>query len=366
VGVNTQFQYIDVGVIVEIQPHVHPDNEISLKASLQISNQTGTSAIGGISQPIISQRKAEQEVRLKDGEPNILAGILEDEIDLNTNGIPFLSQIPLIKYLFQQEDKERHTNEVVFVLVPHIVRAQTWSALNQKAIDVGTAGAIDLRYASATKSDNGSKQQSAAPPASAAQQAAAQPLFLPPQQQAPPASGGPPGQVQTAMPVATNQPPGTSAQPGDSLMAKPSPATPANGPLSLHLDPETVTAAVNGNVNVNVKLAGAQDVTQVSMQLTYDPKVLQFGQASPGEFLSRDGQAVPIVKRDDPASGTLTVSAARPPGTSGVSGGGVVFSLSFTAKARGATGLAITIPSARNSQNQQVPAQGSQTTVNVN
>ncbi len=58
-GVNTQFQYIDVGVTIEITPHVHPDNEISLKATMTISNQTGTVSIGGISQPIISQRKVD-------------------------------------------------------------------------------------------------------------------------------------------------------------------------------------------------------------------------------------------------------------------------------------------------------------------
>lgn len=361
-GVNTQFQYIDVGVTIEITPHVHPDNEISLKASLIISNQTGTVSIGGISQPIISQRKADQEIRLKDGEINILAGILEDQIQLNTNGIPFLSKVPLIKYLFSTEDKERHTNEVMFLLVPHIIRGQLLSPMNKKAFDVGTGTAIDLRMAETTpaKTENGVRQQLGAAPAGA-QQANPQPnpaqqQFLPAQQQAPPSQ--PQNQSQPGQNI--------SAQPDAGSASKPSQAAPPGGPISIKLDPGVVTTAVNGNFKVNVALTAAQDVSGVSLQFTYDPKVLQFGQVTAGDFLGRDGQSVPVVNRNDPASGTLLVTAQRPPGTGGISGDGVVFNLTFNAKARGATGIAITVPGIRNSQNQPLQALGSQTTVNVN
>src|SRR5262249_11372936 len=189
-GVNTQFQYIDVGVTIEIQPHVHPDGEISLKATLTISNQTGTASIGGISQPIISQRKVDHEIRLRDGEMNLLGGIYEDQVTLNTAGVPFLSKIPLIKYLFSQEDKERHTNEVVFLLVPHIVRSQMLSSINRKAFDVGTSTGIDLRLVEKPtgKSESNGKPH---PPLTtgqanpAPQPSAPQGQFLPPQQQAP-------------------------------------------------------------------------------------------------------------------------------------------------------------------------------------
>src|SRR5437763_9949147 len=98
-GVNTQFQYLDVGVNIDITPHVHPDHEISLKLTLDISNQTGTSTIGAINQPIISRRFAEQEIRLRDGEMNLLGGILEDQVTINSSGTPILSQIPILKYL---------------------------------------------------------------------------------------------------------------------------------------------------------------------------------------------------------------------------------------------------------------------------
>ena len=359
-GVNTQFQYIDVGVTIEITPHVHPDNEISLKATLTISNQTGTSSIGGISQPIISQRNVEHEIRLKDGEMNLVGGILEDQITLNTSGWPFFSKIPLLKYLFSQEDKERHTNEVVFLLVPHIVRGQLLSAMNRKAFDVGTGTAIDLRMSEnpAGKTESGSKPQSVVSPPAQPNGQALPGQFLPPQQQAPAV------QPQQTMPAAPTQP--QPAQPEGSSTAKPSPATPAGGPIMLRLDPGAVTTTVNGNFNVNVALTGGQDVAAVSIQVTYDPKVLQFGQVTNGDFLGRDGQAVPLVHRDDPSSGTLIISAQRPPGAGGISGDGVVFNLSFSAKARGATGIAITIPGARNSQNQPLQTVGSRAAVTVN
>jgi general secretion pathway protein D len=365
-GVNTQFQYIDVGVTIEIQPHVHPDNEISMKTSLIISNQSSTVSIGGISQPIISQRKVDHDIRLKDGEMNMIAGILEDQVTLNTNGVPFFSKIPLIKYLFSQEDKERHLNEVIFLLVPHIVRGQLLSPMNMKAFDVGTGTAIDLRVAAnGTKAENSARQQSPVLPGAQAnaQPPPGQPQFLPPQQQLPPVQPQPAVPGAAAQPQPIQNPPG---QPDARSTANPSPASPAGSPISLRLDPGVVTTAVNGNFNVNIALGAGQDVGGVSLQLTYDPKVLQFGQVTAGDFLGRDGQAVPVVNRNDSASGTLLVSAQRPPGTHGISGDGVVFNLTFTAKTRGATGIAITVPGVRNSQNQPVQALGSQTTVNVN
>jgi general secretion pathway protein D len=117
---------------------------------------------------------------------------------------------------------------------------------------------------------------------------------------------------------------------------------------------------------VNIVLAGGQDVFAVPVQITYDPQLLQFLTVSNGEFLTKDGQAVALVHRDDPTSGTLIMTAQRPPGATGVSGDGTVFRLTFMAKAKGSGVIAITIPGARNSQNQPIQAMGSQASVTVN
>src|SRR5713101_5333233 len=143
--VNTQFQYLDVGVNIDITPHVHGGREVTLKMSLDISAVTSTTNIGGINQPVIGQRKIEHEIRLKDGEVNLLGGILEDQQTKALSGIPGLSNIPILKYLFSQTNTEHRENEIVFVLVPHIVRGQDISGRNQEMLDVGTANAIELR-----------------------------------------------------------------------------------------------------------------------------------------------------------------------------------------------------------------------------
>ena len=146
--VNTQFQYLDVGVNIDITPKVHAGREVTLKISMDISSVTGQSNIGGISQPVIGQRKIEHEIRLKEGEVNILGGILEDQDIRSLNGIPGLAQIPILKYFFAQSNVEHKENEIVFALIPHIIRSRDVTDLNEKALEVGTASAIELRRAS--------------------------------------------------------------------------------------------------------------------------------------------------------------------------------------------------------------------------
>ncbi len=167
--VNTQFQYLDVGVNIDITPKVHSNGEVTLKVTMDISSVTGTSNIGGISQPIIGQRKIEHEVRLKEGEVNMLGGMLEDSQTKALTGIPGLGQIPILKYLFAQSTSDHSETETVFVLIPHIVRAHEYSDMNQEAIDVGTANALELApreppecAASAWPSSSGSASSAAA------------------------------------------------------------------------------------------------------------------------------------------------------------------------------------------------------------
>ncbi len=92
--VNTQFQYHDVGVNIDMTPRVHPNHEVSLKIKIEVSSVTGTSTIGGISQPIISQRVVEHDIRLGDGEAYILGGLIQRTDTKTLNGWPGLANIP--------------------------------------------------------------------------------------------------------------------------------------------------------------------------------------------------------------------------------------------------------------------------------
>src|ERR1700687_4440127 len=181
--VNTQFQYLDVGVNIDITPHVHSNGEVTLKITMGVSAVTGRSNIGGISQPMIGQRKIEHEIRLKDGEANLLGGIMEDQQTKSLAGIPGLAQIPILKYLFGQTTQDHSENEIVFAIVPHIIRATDVNEFNQRAIDIGTATTIELRHSSKPQAGSAAPGQPANP--------SIQPLpNQPPQSPAPNPGGG--------------------------------------------------------------------------------------------------------------------------------------------------------------------------------
>jgi general secretion pathway protein D len=352
VGVNTQFTYTDVGVKMEITPRVHPDGQVTLKTSLEISNLNGSQTIGGITQPIISTRKVEHTIRLMDGETNLLGGILEVQDTSSTGGTPFLGQIPLLKYLFSSTQKEHITNELVFVLVPHIVRSQELNDLNRRAFDVGTGSGIDLRMAG-RQVPASNVTPAAATPAPQQQPAGGAPVT--PARQ--PAATGPQQQVPGQQPPPQNAAPqGTPAQ---QPALKP-------GQVGLRLEPGALQQQMGSTFFMTVVLSQGEDIASVPIQLSYDPKLFQFMKVTNGDFLAKDGQNVALVYRDDPATGRLQITAQRTPGSQGITGEGTVFNLTFTAKAKGTGAISIAVPGARNSKNQPMNVLGSQSTVTVN
>jgi general secretion pathway protein D len=326
--VNTQFQYLDVGVNIDVTPHVHADREVTLKITMEISSVVGQSSIGGISQPIIGQKKIEHEIRLKDGESSLIGGIMDDSQTRSLSGIPGLAQIPILRYLFGQVQQDKSSDETVFAITPHIIRGTTLSELNQRAIDIGTANSIELRHISK-------------PPAAVAPAAQA------------PNPGTPAAQPPAGQPGSPNpQAPNPGANPG------------TQGSANFLFDPGQITAAKGNTFVVNLLISGAQNVYSVPVQMNYDPAKLELVNVSNGGFLSQDGQAVALVKREDPP-GTLQVTAARPPGSGGVSGQGAVVTLTFQAKASGQTPLTITRGGARDPGLQAITVNGAQASVTV-
>ena len=336
--VNTQFQYIDVGVNIDVTPHVHANREVTLKITMEISSEIGQASIGGITQPIIGQKKVDLgEIRLKDGESSLIGGIMDDSQTRSLSGIPGLAQIPVLKYLFGQTTQDHSEDETVFAITPHIIRGTDVNEINQRAIDIGTSTTIQMRHVSR-----------AAAPAAPAGQA--------------PASQGPANQTPANQPPA-NQPqaaqPGAPGNPGP-----PNPAAAGAGP-SFTFDPPTVTSTKGGTFVVNLLISGAQNVYSVPVQLNYDPKMLQLVNVSNGGFLSQDGQAVALVHREDEALGQVTITATRPPGAGGVSGQGAVVTITFQAKASGQTPLTITRGGARDPGLQAITVNGAQASVTV-
>src|SRR5262249_21651860 len=200
-----------------------------------------------------------------------------------------------------ETDVEHRENEIVFVLVPHIVRGPEFSDLNQSALEIGTGTAIDVRRVS---------QSSSSLPGMLGSTVAAQSVA--PLQQA---------AIQPQQPV----------QP---QIAQPAMQAPA-GSATFGFDPANVVQAAGSTFAINVMISGAQNVYSVPLQVSYDPKILQVVNVSNGGMLSQDGQAVALVHRDDEQGGALQITATRPPGATGVSGQGAVVTLTFMAKASG-------------------------------
>ena len=163
--VNTQFQYIDVGVNIDITPQIHSNREVTLKMVLEVSSVSGEVNIGGITQPQIGQRRIEHESRLEDGEINLVGGILQDTETQSLSGYPWLAKIPLLKYLFGQESKKRNESEIVFAITPHIVRAEEITDENLRLIDIGTGTSVGLRRREPKKKAGSSAPQPSKPAA---------------------------------------------------------------------------------------------------------------------------------------------------------------------------------------------------------
>ena len=306
--VNTQFQYIDVGVNVDITPHIHPDGDVTLKIALDVSSVINQQPIGGINEPVIGQRKVEHEIRLKDGEVSLLGGMLQQQDAQSLTGIPGLSQIPILKYLFSQKNTEVMDSEIVFAIIPHIVRRKDLNEFNGRTLDVGTANSIHLRHAAGTnptlESDKGSETI---------------------------------------------------------------PATELSGEASaaLEFDPTAISVAEGATFTLDVVLSGAQNVCSVPLQITYDKQGLELMNISNGTFLSQGEQVVALVHRDDLSSGAVEITASRPPKSEGVSGHGVVTTLTFQAKTTGRFPVRITKAALVHPDQQLTAASGSDLTVSV-
>jgi general secretion pathway protein D len=204
--ISTQFQYLDVGVNIDVTPHIHSANDVTLNMTLEISSVTGSQNIGGISQPVIGQRRIQHEMRVKDGEVTLIGGILEETETKSLAGYPWVSKIPILKYLFAQDQKDQRENEIVFAITPHIVRAQDVTEQNDRMVEIGTGSSVRLRHVDVDGGAPGSPNQKPEPAKPAVPQTPApdqSPDGKSNQRTAPPA--GSPGRSAQARPTGLRQ-----------------------------------------------------------------------------------------------------------------------------------------------------------------
>ena len=317
--VNTQFQYIDVGVNVDITPRVHPNHEVSLKVSVEVSSVTGQTNIGGIQQPIISQRKIDHEIRLKEGEANILGGLVEKTDTKSRNGWPGVGNIPLLHYLFAEDTKSYEDDEILIILTPKIVRMPEWTKANLRPLYTGSESIVQVRRDTEVR--------------------------------APQADGAAPIAGVAANPAAAAAPAASPAQGGQSAQ--------------MRFEPRSTTLKVGEKATIGVVVDNVNDLFSVPFLLQYNPAVISVEEVQHGGFLQGGNQEIAIVQRVDPTRGQAIISATRQPNTPGVSGTGTIMGIVVKAIGPGNSNLSIVQVNAKDSQQKPIPLVTSEATLQV-
>jgi general secretion pathway protein D len=329
---QTQFQFTDVGIKVEITPQVHSADELSMHVSFEVSTVQSYTNIGGVQQPIIGQTTNEADIRMREGEINILAGLDGVQDSTVVNGIPGLVNIPILgKILFGSNHLEKDSQQLMIALIPHILRTPDYTPENLRGVYSGPDQSLRLMYA--PRGDDASAVV--------------------------PKPGGmvvtAPGATPAAGPGAPPSP-ATAPAVGPATSPPPPPSLPAGAGPRVIFVPGTVSVGQNTPFTVNVELNGGADTSAVTpLRIKWDPAVLRLTDIAPGDLLSRNGGAVNAIKDIRNDAGEATLNLSRAAGAAGVSGSGPVAILNFVAVARGTGTVTVTEMGLKNSQSQAVP-----------
>src|SRR5262249_39704142 len=139
------FQYQEVGIKIEMEPRVHHNKEVTLKLTVEVSNLNGkVTGPNGQDQPIIGTRTITSTIRLKDGETNILAGLIRNDAPRLRKSVPFLGDSPLIGQLFTSYDNSGKRTALFLTLTPHIIRSPSITEDDLLPVWVGTENNVSF------------------------------------------------------------------------------------------------------------------------------------------------------------------------------------------------------------------------------
>jgi general secretion pathway protein D len=236
VGVSESVTYLDVGLKLDVEPNVHGNGEVAIKLSLEVSNiAKEVKSAGGTLTYQLGTRNAATVLRVKDGETQVLAGLIGDEDRAAASKVPGLGDLPVLGRLFGVSRDTRNRTEIVLLVTPRIVR------------NLVLPPGYEAQFEAGTEAAPGVTQIALAPTARAGLAASAKPGALP------------------------LQPPATTAV----AAAAPAPAT-ARVQLQL---PES--AGLGGTLQVSASLADAPPDARGRVELVYDPAALAAEGASP-------------------------------------------------------------------------------------
>ena len=273
----TSIEFRDTGVKLTVEPNIHLANELSLKMKIEVIRLGDTVLLQQsppISQFKFGNRSAETMLNVRDGETIVLGGLLQEEDRRTKVTIPWIGDIPFLGNLLSSFKTQRVTTEVILTITPHIVNSLRLPGPQGQAFWSGTESV----YSTA-------------------------PLFaMQPKQVA----------ARVALPTAT----GTVSEKSVSKKSKAGGATPESTTqgLQLSLQPADVTVQVDKEVRVDVMAAHAQGFDTETLTLEFDPKVLEFRDATLGEVLGTEAGKAPVAATSSLADGVVELRLHRSAG----------------------------------------------------
>jgi general secretion pathway protein D len=329
--------YIDVGLKLDVEPTIYLDNEVAIKVTLEVSNivdkittKTGTVAYQ------IGTRTATSVLRLKDGENQLLAGLISDEDRRNASKLPFLGDIPLLGRLFGAHSDEGIKTEIVLSITPRILRNLRRAELYLAEFDGGTETSFRGRpeggggagpLAAGLGGRGAAASATAAAPGSAPAAAGGQNN---PASSALAALGTPQG---VAVDPLLAAPAGGAAVGGATLPFGTQPAAQVGGSAQL-LWQGPAQARVGDTFALQLVMQADQPVVSVPLAIGFDPRLLQVANVSEGGFLRQGGAQTSFNFRVDPA-GQVLITATRA-GGGGASAADAIATIEWRALAAGA------------------------------
>lgn len=337
-------QYQDVGLKLEFEPEVYSAEEVGIKVSLEVSSiaQQFTDAQGGRSYQI-GTRNAQTALRLRDGETQILGGLISDQERNTADKVPGLGQLPLLGRLFGNNSGSHNKTELIMAITPHIIRAPvvldsgardifsgTESTLRERPLRLNTMAEVRVGNDHPNPSQGSAKPPAANNPAPGAPT----PLTLPippaaPGGAPPPLAPPPPAAQTTAATAVANA--SASAPSATGLIARPS-AELAPSPLRANPDLNwsgPAAAIVGGTVRLQLEATSLPAIASLPILVRYDPSALSFVSVDVAGALKQSGTPRPEPKVDT-AQGVveipLTISKLAGP-----SNDGPLLTLQFTA-----------------------------------
>jgi general secretion pathway protein D len=343
-GVNplSSYTYQDIGVNIDMTPvRVTLEGDIILDLTLDNSSLGPNVSVAGVSVPSFGQRKVATRLRLRDGESNLLAGLLREDERKSLTGFPGAIHVPILRQLFSANDASISQTDIVMLLTPHIIRTSGLTEQDLRPIYIGSAQNLGL---------GGPPPLIAGEPDATEPPAAAAP---PPPPGAIPGPGGtlvapPPGS--TPVPGTVVVPPQPAPPPPPSTAAPPSPTTPAAvdppitspglGLAQVIVTPPGAAFRVGaGPYTVPISIANVSRLSTISLTLTYDPALLQVRSVQEGSFMRSAGINTAFTQQIAP--GRVDITITRAGDATGASGTGLLAAVLFDTVAPGSTTLTL-------------------------